>query len=284
MPDDRLQFDLDDASYGKDGVRVLISVTRPEGVDGIRDLSFSVRVWGPFEASYRSGDNTEIVPSDSLRRHLLRVAASQREDSPELICAAAAAHIQAANPSLAAVDVESYERVWEPIGAHSAVAGVPTRFASARLSADGRTALAGGVDELQAIATCGSAFTGFRRDRLTVQQEAVDRPLCGTLWARWSWLAGCEPTLPESHSVATELAAALADRPSNAIQELIAGAGAELLERVPRIAEARIRFAALPLTPVPSELAAAATGSHASRAHEVDGGPLGVTEARVRRA
>jgi urate oxidase len=279
MPDNRPQFELDDASYGKDAVRVLVSVPRPHGADGVRDFSFSVRVWGPFDGSYRSGDNTEILPSDSLRRHLLQVATISPVQSPELICAVAATQIEQANPNLTAVLVQAHEQVWDPIADHSALAGLPARFGSARLNADGHAKIIGGVDDLQMMTTGGSDFTGFRRDRMTVQTEAVDRPLCGTLWARWFWLAGQEPTLAQSRAVAPELAAALADRPSNAIQQLVTVAGAELLERVAGIAEVRLRFAALPLVPVPSELAAAA----GVRAHEVGSGPLGVTEVRVRR-
>lgn len=280
MPDDPPQFELDHASYGKDAVRVLVSVPGSDGADAVRDISFSVRVWGPFEGSYRSGDNAEILPSDSLRRHLLQVAAATPLQSPELICAEAATQIRQANPNLTAALVEAHEQAWDPIAAHSALAAMPARFGSARSAADGHAEIIGGVEDLRMMTTGGSDFTGFRRDRVTVQTDAIDRPLCGTLWARWRWLAGQEPTLVRSRDVATELAAALADRRSNAIQELVTVAGAELLERVAGIAEVRLRFAALPLLPVPSELTAAVVGV---RAHEVGGGPLGVTEVRLRR-
>lgn len=285
MPDDQPQLDLDHACYGKDGVRVLVSTTQSDGTDGVRDLTFGVRVWGPFAASYRYGDNTEIVPSDSLRRHLLQVAASMPDDSPELICAAAAAQIRDANPSLTAVLVESNERIWESLARRTSLVSAPARLGSAHFGSAGPAELAGGVDDLELLATRGSAFTGFRRDRLTVQAEAVDRPLCGTLQARWCWLSGHQPTLSQSRTVVTSLAATLADLPSNAIQELLARAGAELLERVSEITELRLKFAALPLTAIPSELATA-TGPAAreTRAHEVGDGPLGVTEAQLRRA
>jgi urate oxidase len=155
------------------------------------------------------------------------------------------------------------------------------RFGSARSNTGAAVTVAGGVDELSLILTGGSGFTGFRRDRLTVQSDATDRPLCGTLWARWHWLAGYVPTLAESRAVAADLAGAFAGRSTNAIQELVTAASTDLLGCTPALVQVRARLAALPLVPLPLELVGDVSSD--AVAHEVHDSPLGVTEVLVRR-
>jgi urate oxidase len=126
----------------------------------------------------------------------------------------------------------------------------------------------GGVRGLRLLMTTGSAFTGFRRDALTTQHAAADRPLAGALDADWTF--GAAP-LPADEMV-NALLESFADRPSNAVQQLLTEVGGAVLERWASLSTLGLRFESLPVT---------AVGDGA--AYEVGGGPLGVTSVVLRR-
>src|SRR3954447_15670871 len=52
--------------YGKARVRVL-KILRNGPVHTLKDLEVAVRLKGDFEASYTSGDNTKVVPTDTIK-------------------------------------------------------------------------------------------------------------------------------------------------------------------------------------------------------------------------
>lgn len=281
MSDHTKQLTLSRATYGKDSVRVLIAAERPGAPDAVRDVCFRVTVSGRFEGSYRSGDNAAILPSDTLRRHVLATAASTPEHALEAICHSASARLLDANPHIETALVEARERPWEPTGTHTFTPHAMMRVAACEWSRGTDPALRGGVEELDLLLTRGSAFTGFRRDALTVQPEAHDRPLGGTLSAQWGF-ASPEPPSPEaSAQVGARLLAALTDRPSNAVQQWLTAAATAVLDATPTVSEIGLQFASAPIAPLPAELAHASTAPHT--AHERHADPVGLTEVRLAR-
>jgi urate oxidase len=281
MHDLSRRLTLTDAAYGKEGIRLLIAARRQDAPDAVRDCSFRIMVRGRFDASYLNGENAAILPSDTLRRHVLASGADDGDRSLEAICHGAAERVLAANPEIESVRVEATERRWRAVGTHSFTAAETPLRATCECSRDGEPALSGGVEALDVLVTSGSDFTGFRRDALTVQPEARDRPLAGTISAEWTFSGG-PPAREGSTAIATALLGALADRPSNAVQQWITAAAAAVLDATQALSSLAVRFISLPIVPLPEALAAAAaTGL---RAYELGGGPAGVTDVRLNRA
>jgi urate oxidase len=274
-------YELEDASYGKDQIRLIASVS-DDGRDRARELSFAVTVSGRFEDAYRSGENSAILPSDTLRRHVLATVAAQPDAALESLAAAAGGAILAANVAFDTVVVRAEERGWGRIGQHSFVCQGRPLTATARCSRSSGIELAGSVAGLAFLATRGSAFTGFISDPLTVQQEALDRPLCGTLDASWTFATGHVPEPGSGGEIVSAIERAFSDRPSNAVQELITAAGAQLLAQRPELASATLRFASLSLAPLAPALRAGGDGG--AEVHEIGAGPVGLTDVTVRRS
>ena len=275
------QLTLSHAAYGKDGIRVLITAERSDGADTVRDCSFRVSVSGRFEASYVAGDNATILPSDTLRRHLLATAASAPERSLESICHAAAERLLGANPHIALVLIEASERPWDPGGIHTFTAAAAPLVAACEWSRGGDPTLRGGVEGLDLLLTRGSAFTGFRRDALTVQREAHDRPLGGTLSAQWTFTGAEPPARDASSEILVSLLAALSDRRSNGVQQWITAAGAAVLNACAAVSEIGVRFASTSIVQLPADLAPAPAATLS--AYELTAGPVGVTEVQLAR-
>jgi urate oxidase len=274
---------LIEPAYGKAGVRALVTRPRARAPDLVRDLSFDAHVTGEFDGSYRHGENAAILPSDTLRRHILATAADDPEAELAALCRTAASRLMDANPAFLTITVEARELVWQPVGTHTytTAAGARSAVRTGGCVATRGTppALAGGVDSLPVLVTHGSAFTGFLRDPLTVQTDALDRPLSGTLRARWTYVSAEPPPAGHGERTVAALIAQLTDRPSNAVQQWVTAAGRALLDAVPELGEVALRFDSVPIAPLPAELA----GRSSARAYEPAGAPLGITEIRVRR-
>ena len=66
---------LKDIDYGKSRVRVA-KVNRQEGEHGFSDLTIDLRLQGRFEACYLAGDNSLVVPTDTMKNTVYALAAS----------------------------------------------------------------------------------------------------------------------------------------------------------------------------------------------------------------
>jgi urate oxidase len=276
---ERTEVEISHAAYGKDGVRVL-TWSRGDGIDTVRDARVSVRVEGDFLASYVAGDNAAILPSDTLRRHALAAADADPAGAIEALLAALADRILAANPALIRVVASAETREWRRIGDHSFVLGPWRGSADARLDRTGVARLRGGVRGLELLSTTGSGFTGFMRDDLTTQAEASDRPLCGTLDADWTYREGRRPAAGSAATIVGRLTAAFADRPSNAVQQLLTDIGRDVLGTSGELATISLHFESIPAAPIPAGLSAPGAGS----AHELGVGAVGATDVALRRA
>jgi urate oxidase len=268
-------FRIAAASYGKDLVRL---VTWTEVADGhdVRDVSLTVNVEGDFHASYLHGDNTRVLPSDTLRRHALAEGELSQPAPVEHLIAAIAARLLEANPAFTAVRIEANSRMWSRTGSHSFQLASWRSVARLRLTRTGEHHVSGAISDLSILATTGSAFTGFLRDGLTVQQESSDRPICGTLDTTWIYHEPPATPIAPATMVA-DLTDALSDRRSNAIQELLTQAGQQVLAHYRGLASLTLTFRSLPLSPLPGDLPGARTGYAA----EVGDSPIGLTQVEL---
>jgi urate oxidase len=273
------QIEIAHATYGKAAVRVL-TWTRVGAIDTVRDVLLAVHVEGDFLASYRSGDNAAILPSDTLRRHAIAASDALPDGAVEALLAMIADRILDANAALSSAVVTAETRQWQRVGDHSFLLGPWRATAEARLTRGEAVRLSGGARGLGLLSTAGSAFTGFMRDELTTQVDAADRPLCGTLDADWTYLAGVQPASRLAEKIVGRLLAAFADRPSNAVQELLTAVGGELLAATAELASIELNFDSVAAAPIPAALSATLAGN----AHEIGGGAVGVTRVVLRRA
>lgn len=175
---------LGDNSWGKSEVR-LSKIIRGEAGDDFVDLAASVLLRGDVERAYTTGDNTAVLPTDTMRNTIYALAQDHLgrdlEAFGELLCDRflASAGVTDAVVALA-------ERIWDRATPHGFVGGSPER----RLAkiARGRTeATAAGIEGLVVLKTTGSAFEGFPRDEYTVLPEAVDRILATSVTAEWDY-------------------------------------------------------------------------------------------------
>ncbi len=181
---------LSSHSYGKAAVRVL-KVIRDGGRHSIKELDVSVMLKGAFDASYTKGDNSAIVPTDTIKNIVQVLALKHLGRETEEFGVILAEHFAKNYSQAAHTRVWIRERPWERIKVqgedhpHSfREAGMAVPLADVA-SGGGQTTVVSGIEGLLMLKTTGSGFEGFAKDGLTTLAETRDRVFATKLDGSW---------------------------------------------------------------------------------------------------
>ncbi len=198
-----MTFVLGENRYGKSKVR-LMRVTRGGAYDRVDEWNVEVWLEGDFKACFEDGDNSRVLPTDTMKNTVYSLARASTSAAIEDFAQELAAHFIHENPYANRAGVYIQSTSWSPIvSADRTFATAFTHGSDAHDTAtithsrDGQMAVSSGFKDLWLLKTDRSAFSGFRKDRLTTLKETNDR-LFGTLaTAEWhyspSFLAAGKP-------------------------------------------------------------------------------------------
>ncbi len=176
--------------YGKARVR-LLRVLRGEEGDRLFDVEVDVRLTGDFAAAYVHGDNSQVLPTDTMKNTVYGLAREHPVAEVEELGLLLAEHFLAAAPAATEVTVDLSERRWRPIKsggrAHGhAFLGSDEERRTARVVRTAETTeVRSGLSGLRVMKTARSGFTGFPRDRFTTLAETDDRLFVTLITADW---------------------------------------------------------------------------------------------------
>lgn len=240
---------LGQTQYGKAETR-LVRVYRDADHHEIRDLNVSTALRGDFDAAHLTGDQANVLPTDSQKNTCFAFAKERGVGPLEEYALALAGyfvdHIAPVNH--ARVDVDEYH--WERV----AIAGDPHAHTFVRASDEVRTTAAtidasgpvkkswviSGVKDLVLLKSTGSEFTGFLKDRYTTLAETTDRILATSLTARWRYLT-TEVDWDEAFGqVGQILVERFAQVHSRALQQTLWEMGSAVLAARDDVAEVRL--------------------------------------------
>jgi len=228
--------------YGKRDIR-LVKVVRHDGSCDLKQLTANIFLVGDFESCYRTGDNSRILPTDTMKNTVYALARNSDLDPIEGFALELLHHFLDNNPQVEKGRIEITETPWDRIR----VDGRPHPAAFQRQGPETRTtAVAGsrekisvssGVDRLVLLKTADSAFTGFIRDRFTTLAEADDRLLGTEIRAEWHY-AGCDLPFNDLWQRALDtLTATFAGHHSLSVQHTLFEMGQQALRRLAEIDE-----------------------------------------------
>src|SRR5437667_11656736 len=97
--------------YGKARVRVL-KVLREGPEHTLKDLEVAARLDGDFESSYTAGDNTKVVPTDTIKNTINILAKEKLGDEIEPFAVALGKHFLERYAQVRSATIEISERDW----------------------------------------------------------------------------------------------------------------------------------------------------------------------------
>jgi urate oxidase len=190
-----MDFELSQSQYGKAETRV-VRIYRDTERHEIRDLNVSTALRGDFAAAHLTGDQANVLPTDSQKNTCFAYAKERGVGAIEDYALALAEHFVADIPTVsrARVDVDEYR--WERVDAggtghaHTFMrTGQEVRTAAVTIERQSISVpwVVSGIKDLIVLKSTGSEFAGFLKDRYTTLAETTDRILATSLVARWRY-------------------------------------------------------------------------------------------------
>lgn len=179
--------------YGKSRVR-LMRVTKHEDRHDLDEWTVQVLLTGDFETVHTLGDNSKVLPTDTMKNTVYSVARDSKAASMEDYAMELIDFLLSRNAQVESVEVIVESTLWKRL----IVEGKPYPTAFMRGSDERQTtnvsrtqagtfAIASGLDRLTVLKTAQSGFVGYIKDSLTTLPETTDRIFATALKAEWPY-------------------------------------------------------------------------------------------------
>lgn len=213
--------------YGKSAVR-LVTVRRGPEIHELKDVTVAIRLEGDFETAYTEGDNSRVLPTDTMKNTVYALAADHPLEDVESFGLLLAGHFL--QGEVASARVELTEHLWDRLHPHAfRRAGSERRTAVVTRTRDSSKVVAG-IEDLVVMKTAKSAFEGFPRDRYTTLAETSDRLLATSVRATWAYSRLDIPFNERWSEVRHRLLEVFVDHDSRSVQQTLYAMGAAALE------------------------------------------------------
>jgi urate oxidase len=236
-----------DNSYGKSAVR-LTKVRRDSagGRHELIELEVAIALEGDFETAHRRGDNSKVLPTDTMKNTVYALAKDHPLDTIEEFGLHLARHFVSTQPQVSRARVSIASMNWTRAVVqgrehpHCFVKGSEERAVCAVTVWRMGTAVESGFDGLVLLKTTDSAFAGFPRDRYTTLKDTDDRIFATSVWARWEY-ASSEPDFAGARAaIRTAMLETFAGHHSLSVQQTLYAMGEAALGASAAISRIRI--------------------------------------------
>jgi len=239
-------IELTENRYGKSRVR-LMKVTRHDHGHDLREWTVQVLLKGDFESAHLQGDNSKILPTDTMKNTVYSLARTSKATSMENYAKELVDFLLSRNPQVSSASVRIESTMWKRL----TVDGKPHPSTFMRGSGELQTTsieraqgksfqVLSGLDNLVLLKTANSGFEGYIKDSLTTLPETKDRLFGTAVSAEWHYTSS---TL-DFDTVRTKLREAMlntfANHDSKSVQQTLYAMTESALEAIPEIDEIEI--------------------------------------------
>ena len=181
--------------YGKSRVRVM-RLTKHAGHHDLDEWTVQLLLSGDFETAHTLGDNSQILPTDTMKNTIYVVAHETKATSIEGYAQDLIDYILSRNPQVSEAECIIQSHLWKRM----TVDGQPYPTAFMHGSDEVQTTrisrkqnqsfeITSGLDGLFVLKTAQSGFVGYIKDSLTTLPETTDRLFGTVVKADWTYTA-----------------------------------------------------------------------------------------------
>jgi urate oxidase len=232
--------------YGKSRVR-LVKVKRHGHWHDVREWTVEILLEGDFESCYVDGDNSGILPTDTMKNTVYSLARRSSAECMEEFGQELIGFFLQRNLQVSAASVELSEKKWDHLqnqgGAHPTAFLQSSRelqFARIAAARNRELSVRSGLEDLVVLKTAGSEFVGFMKDSLTTLPEATDRLFGTAVRAQWTYTSSAVPFAVLRSAIRSSLLKTFAEHQSKSVQHTLYAMGEVALASVPEISEIEI--------------------------------------------
>ena len=231
---------LAQSAYGKSRVR-LVQVCRRGDRHDLRDLTVAIQFKGHYDEAYTDGDNSGVLPTDTMKNTVYALAAQQPIVAPERLGLSLAERFLDRNPRLTRARIDLTEHLWKRLSeagrtsGHAFLRRGPEMRTAAVARSRRKTLVGAGIADLLILKSADSAFDDFIRDEYTTLPETRDRILATSLTATWQYSEVDLDFTAAWHAVRQTLLDVFAGHKSESVQHTLYAMGQAVLDSVPDV-------------------------------------------------
>jgi urate oxidase len=239
--------------YGKARVRVLkilrgladgrVRVAAATGQDrqSIKEITVAAMLEGDFASSYTAGDNTKVVPTDTIKNTINVLAKQHLGEEIEPFALMLGEHFLQRYKQVRSAKIDISERDWRRMEVngephpHSFVAGSDAKmFTRVFCSRDSHT-MESGIRDFIILKSTGSGFEKYPKDEFTTLPETSDRILATSLSATWTFPKPSTSYRDKNDKIISAMLKIFAEEYSPSAQTTLFQMGTAALEVCPEI-------------------------------------------------
>jgi len=236
-------IELAENRYGKSRVR-LMKVTRHEHGQDLREWTVQVLLKGDFDSAHLDGDNSKILPTDTMKNTVYSIARTSTATAMEDYAKELADFFLKHNPQIGSASIQVESTLWKRL----AVDGKPHPSAFMRGSGERQTTsveraqhgafhILSGLDDLVLLKTANSGFEGYIKDSLTTLPETKDRLFGTAVRAEWRYLSSNLDFDSVRTTIRETMLRTFANHESKSVQQTLYAMAQSALEDAPQIDE-----------------------------------------------
>ena len=237
-----MKVELTSNSYGKSSVR-LVRVVRNGPQHEVKDVSVDIQFKGDFDTVYTAGDNSKVLPTDTIKNTVYALAGKQPVGEIEEFGHRLSQHFFAGNPQVSEVNISIRERLWAriPVGGKphpSSFVGGSQERRTATITANRKgNSISAGVEDLLVLRTAGSGFSGYIKDAYTTLPETNDRIFSTVVKAVWNYKSGAKDFGRNWSEIRSALLETFATHFSESVQHTMYAMAEAALHRCEQVSE-----------------------------------------------
>ena len=226
--------------YGKARVRVA-KILRGKDRQSIVEIDVAVMLEGDFESSYTAGDNTKVVPTDTIKNTINVLAKEKLGDEIEPFAIALGEHFLKRYQQVRTASIEIGERDWRRMEidgkphSHSFVAGSDAKMFTRVVCGRDSQTVESGIRNLVILKSTGSGFENYPKDEFTTLPETADRILATSFSATWSYAKNPSSYRDRNDKIIDAMLKVFANNYSPSAQTTLFEMGTAALEVCPEI-------------------------------------------------
>jgi urate oxidase len=229
--------------YGKSRVR-LVRLHRQRAIHEFEEWNIEILLSGDFQSCFVEGDNTKILPTDTMKNTVYFLARKSAATCIEEFAQELVEHLLTHNPQVFTAEVTIQEKSWQ----HLNVAGKPHPTTFSQIGNELQTTrvtqkrseqfqIESGLSDLVLMKTVGSAFAGYVHDPLTTLPETSDRLFGTSLSANWTYISPSLSFNSVRNSIRESLLATFASHQSKSLQHTLYAMAEAALAAAPQISD-----------------------------------------------
>lgn len=239
-------IELAENRYGKSRVR-LMKVTRHAHGHDLHEWTVQVLLKGDFVTAHLDGDNSKILPTDTMKNTVYSIARTSAATSMEAYAQELANFLLSRNPQVSSAAIRIESTLWRRL----TIDGKPHPTTFMRGSNEfqtthveraqtGELQIHSGLDNLVLLKTANSGFEGYIKDSLTTLKETSDRLFGTAMRAEWHYTTNDLDHDAVRSTIREAMLRTFAEHDSKSVQQTLYVMAKSALEATPEIDDIEI--------------------------------------------